>query len=638
MSLIRQIGWLLAGVLLTALGGALVVNLMITRDTLQTELRLKNSDNAQTLALALSQQAGDAARMELLVSAQFDTGFYSSIRLRRADGTTLVQRVDEARPESAPAWFATLLPIGSTPGVAQVSDGWRALGQVEVVSHVAYAHDLLWRSAGLVALWMLLLTGIAAALAIAVVGRIRRPLDATVEQAKALVEGRYLLVDAPDVVELRPMTDAMNGMVQRVRQLFEAQAAHIETLQRQTLYDALTGLPHRAAFVGQFNALLHREDGAQGGSLVLVRLADLAELNRTHGHETTDRVLRVVAELLQAYPARVRDCLVGRLNGSDFALCVPASGMAAETASSISAALSSSLSAMAVGAQVHVGAVEFHRDLGAGDVLARADLALARAENRGPFAVEVLQGDFDVGLGERAWRAQLIAALDEGRLQLGEFALLDARGHLVHLEAPLRVQLDLGGPHDVAARWLPLAVRHRLTARADAKALALALDSIARDGRPRGVNIAAASLAEGGFATHLQQQLHDRPQVARMLWLEVPERAALDQFSTLQEMARLLRPLGVRIGLEHAGAQLHRIDRLYELGLDYVKLDASLCAGVAASEAAREFVRSTVALLHALSVQALAEGVVDEVDATVLFECGIDGITGPWAQRRVPAG
>ena len=57
-----------------------------------------------------------------------------------------------------------------------------------------------------------------------------------------------------------------------------------------------------------------------------------------------------------------------------------------------------------------------------------------------------------------------------------------------------------------------------------------------------------------------------------------------------------------------------RLQTLHDVGLDYVKLDSSLCAGVSGSDAAREFVRSTVALLHALSVTVLAEGVVEDSD------------------------
>jgi hypothetical protein len=144
MSLMRQIGLLLAAVLLLALAGAVGINLASTRDALQTQLRLKNSDNAQNIALALSQQRGDKQLMNMLLATQADTGFYSRMRFVGADGALSFDRESAARPQVAPVWFAQMLPIESAPGTAQVSDGWRALGRVEVISHVAYAHDELW--------------------------------------------------------------------------------------------------------------------------------------------------------------------------------------------------------------------------------------------------------------------------------------------------------------------------------------------------------------------------------------------------------------------------------------------------------------------------------------------------------------
>ena len=141
-------------VVLLALGGAVGVNLVSTRDTLAAQLQVKNSDNAQSLALALSQQRGDAQLMSLLMSAQFDTGAYRSIRLVRGDASAAFERQAEARAQQAPAWFAALWPIAAAPGVAQVSDGWRALGQVEVISQVDYAHDEMWRGSVRAAWWL----------------------------------------------------------------------------------------------------------------------------------------------------------------------------------------------------------------------------------------------------------------------------------------------------------------------------------------------------------------------------------------------------------------------------------------------------------------------------------------------------
>jgi diguanylate cyclase (GGDEF)-like protein len=640
MSLMRQIGLLLAAVLLLALAGAVGINLASTRDALQTQLRLKNSDNAQNIALALSQQRGDAQLMNMLLATQADTGFYSRMRFVGADGALSFDREAAVRTQDAPAWFARLLPIESAPGTAQVSDGWRALGRVEVVSHVAYAHDELWRGGARALLLLAALGSAAMLLAAAGVRRIRRPLDDTVAQANALVEGRYLLVDEPDVPELRRVAQAMNGMVERVRRLFESQAAQVEQLRREAHEDRLTGLPHRAHFMQRFAAVLADDAQAEGGSLLLIRVADLADVNRDLGRDTTDRALRTLADVLRGWPQD--GALAGRLNGADFALALPGiTPTAQDAASRVASALRAALSGGSERFAVHLGAALGSHGVapGAGALLARADQALARAEGLGPFAAEVdAEAGDAMAAGEQGWHRHLQEALAERRARLAEYVVLDRGGAVSHLECPLRVQLSKDGAFESAARWLPLASRSRLLPAIDLLAVRLALTAIAADGRARAVNLALASLSDGAFTTQLRQLLVDMPRGARGLWLEVGESAALGHFELVRAFASLVRPLGVRFGLEHAGHQLYRAPRMYELGLDYVKLDVALVRGAAHDDAARRFVAGSVALLRALPVTVCAEGVDDADDAAALWECGVEAITGPWASARVSAG
>ena len=642
MSLMRQIGLLLAAVLLLALAGAVGINLASTRDALQTQLRLKNSDNAQNIALALSQQRGDAQLMNMLLATQADTGFYSRMRFVGTDGAPAFDREASARPQEAPDWFARMLPIDSPPGVAQVSDGWRALGRIEVVSHVAYAHDELWRGGSRALVLLAALGAASMLLAAAAVRRIRRPLDDTVAQANALVEGRYLLVDEPDVPELRRVAQAMNAMVERVRRLFESQAAQVEQLRREAHEDRLTGLPHRGHFMQRFAAVLADDAHAEGGSLLLIRVADLADVNRDLGRETTDRALRTLADALRGWPQD--GAVAGRLNGADFALALPGSALTTqEAAVRVSSSLRVALAGVSPRFVVHLGAALWSHGVtpSAGALLARADQALARAEGQGPFAAEV---DAEAGAatamaaGEQGWHRHLQDALAERRARLAEYVVLDRGGAVSHLECPLRLQLGHDGAFESAARWLPLASRSRMLPAIDLLAVRLALTAIAADGRARAINLALASLSDGAFTTQLRQLLVDSPRGARGLWLEVGESAALGHFELVRAFAALVRPLGVRFGLEHAGHQLYRAPRLYELGLDYVKLDVALVRGAARDDAARRFVAGSVALLRALPVTVCAEGVDDADDAQALWECGVEAITGPWASARVSAG
>ncbi len=642
MSLIRQVWLLLVATVLLALIGSVTVNVVSTRETLETQLRIKNNDNAASLALTLSQQKGDRELMSLLMAAQFDTGFYRRIQFIDAIGNVAFERSSDGAPRQAPTWFVRLVPIRSEPGLAQVSDGWRALGKVTVVSHSSYAYDDLWQ-ATFESIALLLLVGVAAGTVAALaVQRIRRPLDSTVDQAQALVDGRFVTVPEPRVPELQRLTRAMNSMVHRVRNLFEAQAAQVEALRKQAHCDPLTGLSNRSHFMRQLEASLEGEEGRVEGGLLLLRLANLTEINRTLGHEVADRVIRAVSQALEVYPRRVAGCLLGRLNGSDFALSVPVARVADETAQALAEALRITLPAFGSGVNVRIGVVALAGGQTAADAMSAADVALAGAESREPFAVESSIGaPAQAPLaprGERTWRAQIEAALAERRARLVEFALVDRTAGIVHLECPLRLQLDADGDFEPAARWLPLALRSRLTSAVDSHAIALALQQIGADGRARCVNLAPASLLDGTFVASLRELLQAEPRAARLLWLEVAEAAAVDSFRVLQAFGRQVRPLGTRFGLEHAGERLTRIDLLFEAGLDYVKLDAAVTRGVADDEHRANFVKNSVTLLHGLSLQAYAEGIVDAADAERLWELGIDGITGPWASARRDTG
>ena len=637
MSLIRQIWLLLLGTVLLALAGSVTVSVLSARDTLETQLRIKNSDNAATLALSLSQQKGEPSLMELLITAQFDTGFYRSIRMRNADGVLAFERQSgAAEAMNAPHWFINLLSIDSVPGVAQVSDGWRALGSVEVVSQTSFAYDDLWQVSLRTAATLGVVGLFAGLLGTLAVLRIQRPLDETVTQAQALFAGRFVTVPEPRVPELRRLTRAMNTMVQRVRTQFEAQATQVEALRLQANGDAVTGLANRQHFLGQLSAALQREDGPTEGGLILLRLMDLAEVNRTLGHVATDRVLNTIAQALKVYADKVHGCFVGRLNGSDFAMCLPVRGEMAATAQALSEGLRAALATQGTHLNVAIGAVEMLHGAALAGLMSAADAALALAESHGGFTVEVgtVQGMPAGSGGEASWRAEITQALAEGRSRLVSFPIVDASSRVIAFDCPLRIQLKPSGAFETAARWLPLALRSRLTTAADLNAMTLALEAIRIDAQPRCVNVSPASLADSGFAAHVRELLGTQPEAAPKLWLEVAEGAAFDHFTPLQELGRQVRPLGARLGLEHAGERLGRIERLMELGLDYVKLDASVVHAVGSDAARATFVASTVTMLHGLGMSVYAEGVADAADARTLWDCRLDGITGPWVSAQ----
>lgn len=646
MSLIRQVGVLIVAALLLAFAGGMVVSGNAMRGLLNQQLSLKNADNAQALALAVSQQGGDTAVIELLMSAQFDTGAYQSLRWRKPDGGIAFERLAPPQRAQAPAWLQGWVKLEAAPGVAQLSSGWTSLGQIEISSQQAYAYDALWQglrhSAGLFALMAV----VALALAHALLGRIRRPLDALVRQADALAVGQFVTVEPSPVQELRSLTEALNAMVMRIKRMFEAQTEQLGLLHAQAHCDALTGLNLRKHFLAELASALARDDGPPHASLLMLRLHDLARVNRLLGREATDQVLHLIGEVLQRATSQAHGSLAGRLNGADFALWLPAPALLEDSAQRLTDALNLALQRAGGNGggsvvQLALGGVGLSRSLPLSQWFAQADAALAEAEHDigDKSVVSCLRRDDSSGSGlpqgERAWRAQIEAALAQGHTRLLQYPVLDRDGHLLQWDCPLHLGLATradGSPDFVtAAAWLPLALRTGLTAEVDLAAVSAALNLVRGDGQQRCVNVAAASLRNPEFLPRLRALLRTNAQAARQLGLEVDADAALTQFDLVQELSRSMHPLGVRVGLEHAGAQLQRIERLYQLGLDFVKLDRSVLIGVADDSSRAGFVRSLVILLHSLSLQVVAEGVDDPRDAQALLDCGLNGITGPWA-------
>jgi EAL domain-containing protein (putative c-di-GMP-specific phosphodiesterase class I)/GGDEF domain-containing protein len=424
--------------------------------------------------------------------------------------------------------------------------------------------------------------------------------------------------------------------------LFEQQAAQVQQLQRQVQLDAVTGLPQRRHFLGLLQQRLDVAAGS-GVALLLLRVQQLEALNLRLGFEATDQLLAALGQVLQTYVDRVPGTCAGRLNGSDFALCLPVAGVARETAASLHAALAAAPALRSGRADVAVGGVDGVHLSVPSAVLAAADAALAQAEARGasgqtPVVVEGLRvarsgPNLPPGAasepGERAWRAQIAAALDEGRVQLQAAPVVDAVGHCLHLECRLLVQRQAGGAFQPAEGWFALARRSRLLPQVDLRTVQLALKAIATDGQARAVPVSALSLLSPGFITEVAAQLAAAPASAALLTVEcadsLREAAAIP---ALAAAAQAWRAWGVRVGVGPMETLAQHLPALKAAGVRHVTLDARALPGLAQDAALRSYVQGLVALVHGLGLTVLAGAVNDAAEAQILWGLGVDAASG----------
>ena len=459
--------------------------------------------------------------------------------------------------------------------------------------------------------------------------------DATADSAAA-ASSLQVHSAASWMPELRPLAEGIRSLVSRQQALFDVQAEQLEALRRQAHTDPLTGLANRRHFMAMLDGVLgHGQVPAEAG-LLLLRLRDLQGLNQRVGHAATDRALLAVANALQAYPDRIDHCFAGRLNGADFALLLPVCGMTQETALALTQAMRLPLLAIDPLVRVHAGTVELERPMTATQAMALVDAALARAEAElalpvGLTAANLPPLDATLPQGESSWQRRITRALAQGRVALAAYPVRTPDGRQLHLDCPLRVQLQADGPMEPASRWLSLATRSRLCAQVDEKAVALALAAIDADGRARCINVSAQSVGSAEFVAAVARRLEQLPQAACRLWIDLPESLALERPLLVREVARRWRLLGAMVGLEHAGEGLARIPRLIDLGLDCVRIDGRFVHGISADGAddARRHLQGMVKLVQAVGLQVTAEGVRTADDLEALWRLGFDAATGP---------
>lgn len=632
MSMFRQLWLAVIASTLLALAGSLLVSMLSARSYLESQLSIKNTDNATALALSLSQSNPDEVTIDLVVSSLFDGGHYELVKVVNPQGQTMSERASNDADLGAPKWFVKLLPIHAQPGQAQISSGWKQFGSVTLVSQSRFAYTALWDSAKEMAL-ALALAGIAGGLmSTTVLRRLRKPLDAVIDQAQAITERRFVTIDEPEVPELQKLAQAMNVTVARLKAMFEDEANRLEGVRKEANCDTLTGLANRNNFMARLRDTVQAEHSS-GGAVFIARVANLATVNQSLGRKDTDELLRAFARGLNAVVKQFPEGLAARLNGADFAMLVPALAEPKVVAEQLFQALTREASPFLQDRpSTWLGCGHFPPGVEMDSILAQVDMALAAVEAEGGSGLKVVNL-FDAEDAPKTsveWSKLIHRALDQRWVRLVSFPVMSLDGKLVHRECPLRLMFDEAGAWQPAGKFLPVAERLKLTPQLDLAAVSLALDELESKPKLSGlaINLSASSIFLPEFRSDLHKLLKRRSGSDR-LWLEVAESGALSYFDAFKALCADLRGTGCKIGLEHFGRQFSEIGRLHDLGLDYIKVDGAFVRDLESNAGNQAFLKGLSTIAHSIGLTVIAEGVTNAADFKALALVDFDGATGP---------
>ncbi len=413
-----------------------------------------------------------------------------------------------------------------------------------------------------------------------------------------------------------------------------ATALQTEELTTRATRDELTGVLNRSTVPSLIEGALRRTSNTDDMVAVLmIDLDNFKVINDSLGHIVGDELLRSVAQRLRR---SIRpDDVVARVGGDEFLIVAP-------ELADVSAAEELSEYIITYFKEPHMVdgrelVVDISVGIGTSDtsksvdrLLRDADLALHRAKQKSRGSWVVFDKKLRIEMDERhEIELGVREALKTKKIQACFQPIVDLHsGEVVVAEALAR--WDRGDTVLVAGQFCGIAADAGLLPRIDEVVMRSAFENrpTFRGVQPKvSINVTDLQLRQPLFAEQFHEDMISCGIAPTDVWIEVTEHEALSIEVATSNLERL-RALGCTIALDDFGSGFSALSVLRTLPLDVVKLDGLFLHDIDRDDATRETVRSVLAILDALDLVAVAEGVETSSQLDTLQALGCDMAQG----------
>ena len=421
-----------------------------------------------------------------------------------------------------------------------------------------------------------------------------------------------------------------------------------QTLERQRITDALTGLPNRVQLEEEL-ALELRLAARDGASVALVMLdIDQFKYINTHlGQEAGDQLLREAAHRLrQALPT---SCSLARLGGDEFAAVLPCGDFDALTrqVENLRAVLAEPylLLGKPWRATASAGLATYPQDAdSAGPLLIHAEAAMYLAKERGRDQLRRYTADLGAAASRRVgMEHDLRGALAAAQFELHyQPKIRSIDGAVTGFEALLR--WNRSAQERVSPlEFIPLAEQLGLLVRIGEWVVEQACTQMAQwrsEGLGRvsvAVNLSPSQLKSDSLLDSVCESVERHGIGPGQLELEVTESMMMDEPEQAIAILRDLHAHGVQLSIDDFGTGYSSMAYLKRLPVDTLKLDRVFVSEIATDTRDADLCAGVIALAHKLGLRVVAEGVETEAQRAALAARDCDLFQGYLFSRPMPS-
>ena len=417
-----------------------------------------------------------------------------------------------------------------------------------------------------------------------------------------------------------------------------------EQIEFQAYHDALTHLANRRLFVERLEmALLGARRGRTNVAVLFMDLDRFKSINDTLGHDVADSLLVEIAN-------RLRSCVrqtdtVARHGGDEFTVLLSDLHQPEDAAQVAEKILEKVIEPVVIGTNsieisVSIGIAVYPHDGSDIETLLRnADDAMYRAKQAGRNNYQLCTEDMKKRAMElSSIQSRLRKAMDTNALSLTYEPLVSlTNGEVCGVEAiprwndpergiieardfiPIAEETRLIGP---LGEWMLFEACRQLRQWHDAGRTTLRM----------AVNISSRQFQQRDLATLVQRAIDDAGIEPSSLELEIHEATAMRDVPLTIELMNALREVGVSLAIDDFGVSYSSLGSLRALPINTVKMDRSLIANVATSEADASIVDAVIGVSTQLELRVAADGVDTQEQFEFLKNHGCDEAQGEYAR------
>ncbi len=622
------------------LAGIEIIYVGISRASLQDQLASHAQDVATSLGMVLpaSIESGDQVITEVTVTAIFDRGYYQSIRVIDLQGVTIVEKNLSPTPPNVPEWFTSLIKLQAPLAESKITKGWRQLGRVLVTSHPNFAYKQLWNTMLGTTLWLMGLYLVCLILLRALLKKILRPLEEIEAVAESISKRNFeTVLRVPKTRELKRVVLAINALSGKVRKIIEDEVATAKHYREEAYIDGLTKLDNRRSFESQLNSILGEGEHVYSGVLFMIQIEDFQEFNTAKGHETGNALLQHMGATL-ADIGKSRNSICARVNWATFTFA--SFNLTRQDALALGEEISSRFRKTIASGKYDTeinfgcGAAFFQKEnVTRGNLMAIADMAsLQSVHNGGGLPVIIdFKPEAEEDKGSLCWKAMITDALAENRIALLAQPVIAFKDkQKLQLEVTGRL-VSADGELVEAGKFMPMAVRHGLTALVDNKLMDKTIRVLKDKGGIKdqiAINLSMRSIHDADLMEWMLATLKSQPDIARRIIFEFAEFNVAQDMPSLEKFIAKIRKLGAGFAIDNFGLHNSALDYVQALRPAYIKLSPSLIVDLLDNRENQLFISSIAKIAKSLGIKTIVLGVEDERLFDMLQRLGVDGYQG----------